>query len=243
MYEKNRSKIDQAMNFKLRPLLAAYIAKKLSRYFGGEIWWKEGVINVLYEYQRQNLPSRGSYSELTDKLDIPLCLLLIEIHWNSIFSEDLPRSYMNYVKELRTTRNLFAHEPESLDDTTTMRALDTMARISEPVDKELTEELRVMWRKKIPAEKPKVTEQTKIFSTPTNLKSWRDVIEPHPDVARGRYRQAEFAADLGQVVRGEGSSQSSPRSYRRHFGKSFAFNIMGRNSGSTFTFNGQSRTL
>ncbi len=38
-----------------------------------------------------------------------------------------------------------------------------------------------------------------------NLKSWRDVMEPHPDVACGRYKQAEFAADLAQVVRGEGS--------------------------------------
>jgi len=37
------------------------------------------------------------------------------------------------------------------------------------------------------------------------IKSWRDVIEPHPDVASGRYKQAEFAADLGQVVRGEGN--------------------------------------
>lgn len=37
------------------------------------------------------------------------------------------------------------------------------------------------------------------------IKSWRDVMEPHSDVARGRYRQAEFAADLGQVVRGAGN--------------------------------------
>ncbi len=30
---------------------------------------------------------------------------------------------------------------------------------------------------------------------------------PHPDVAEGRYRQAEFAADLAQVARGEGSAE------------------------------------
>ena len=39
------------------------------------------------------------------------------------------------------------------------------------------------------------------------MKSWREVIMPHPDVAQGRYRQAEFAADLAQVVRGAGSSE------------------------------------
>lgn len=41
----------------------------------------------------------------------------------------------------------------------------------------------------------------------SKLKSWCNVIEPHPDVAHGRYKQAEFAADLAQVVRGEGSSE------------------------------------
>ena len=42
-------------------------------------------------------------------------------------------------------------------------------------------------------------------SSASGLPSWRDVIEPHPDVAQGRYKNAEFAADLAQVSRGEGS--------------------------------------
>ena len=33
-----------------------------------------------------------------------------------------------------------------------------------------------------------------------SLKPWREVIEPHPDVSKGKYHQAEFAADLAQVV-------------------------------------------
>ena len=32
-------------------------------------------------------------------------------------------------------------------------------------------------------------------------------MHPHPDVAEGRYRQAEFATDLAQVARGEGSPE------------------------------------
>ncbi len=32
------------------------------------------------------------------------------------------------------------------------------------------------------------------------LRSWREVVTPHPDVATGRYHQAEFAADLAQVL-------------------------------------------
>ena len=34
------------------------------------------------------------------------------------------------------------------------------------------------------------------------LTPWREVVTPHPDVAAGRYNQAEFAADLAAVVEG-----------------------------------------
>ena len=40
-----------------------------------------------------------------------------------------------------------------------------------------------------------------------NLKPWREVVNPHHDVASGRYQQAEFAADLWQVHLGEGSDE------------------------------------
>ena len=39
------------------------------------------------------------------------------------------------------------------------------------------------------------------------LQPWREVVNPHPDVASGRYLQAEFAADLWQVHLGEGTPE------------------------------------
>ena len=39
------------------------------------------------------------------------------------------------------------------------------------------------------------------------LKPWRDVITPHRDVAAGRYKQAEFAADLAQVLSGKAEAE------------------------------------
>ena len=42
---------------------------------------------------------------------------------------------------------------------------------------------------------------------PDNLKSWRDVIAPHPDVAQGLYRQAEFALNLADIVRNRGRAE------------------------------------
>ena len=35
-----------------------------------------------------------------------------------------------------------------------------------------------------------------------SLKPWRENVAPHPDVASGRYQQAEFAADMAQVMQG-----------------------------------------
>jgi len=52
-----------------------------------------------------------------------------------------------------------------------------------------------------------------------SLKPWRDVITPHRDVASGRYRQAEFAADLAQVLAGraEPEYQDPAEFYQRTY--------------------------
>ena len=39
------------------------------------------------------------------------------------------------------------------------------------------------------------------------LKPWREVIIPHKDVAGGKYQQAEFAADLAQVLSGKAEKE------------------------------------
>lgn len=42
---------------------------------------------------------------------------------------------------------------------------------------------------------------------PDTLTPWREVITPHPDVQAGRYQQAEFAADLAQVLAGDATAE------------------------------------
>lgn len=210
MNEKNHSEIGKALNHVLRPMLAAFVQKNLAQHFGANNWWQRGVLEELYPEQKRFLPASGTYEELTDALDMQLCILLIDIHWREIFSLNAPRGYFNWIKELQSIRNRWAHEPDSFDDAATVRALDTMALISEQFDAETTEQLRTMWSAKLNRQSESV-EVVKPVQEPllltSNLKSWRDVIEPHTDVAHGRYKQAEFAADLAQVVRGEGSSE------------------------------------
>ena len=36
---------------------------------------------------------------------------------------------------------------------------------------------------------------------------WREIVTPHPDIATGRYHQAEFAANLGEVIAGNADAE------------------------------------
>jgi hypothetical protein len=48
-------------------------------------------------------------------------------------------------------------------------------------------------------------------------KPWRDVVPPHPDVMAARFVEAEFAADLSTVARGEGAdTYRDPREFPHH---------------------------
>src|SRR5262245_63292118 len=67
--------------------------------------------------------------------------------------------------------------------------------------------LRVRFDEQVRTEKRK-TASTAIESQVTGqLSPWREVVNPHRDVASGRYQQAEFAADLWQVHLGEGADE------------------------------------
>ena len=112
---------------------------------------------------------------------------------------------------------------QDMDSRDAERALDTMARLCDAFDSEGAEQIRAIYRTvrygnaegSAAAAPVAAPTQKKSSSTTTagvlshavgkGLPSWRDVMQPHPDVAEGRYRAAEFAADLAQVARGEGA--------------------------------------
>ncbi len=49
--------------------------------------------------------------------------------------------------------------------------------------------------------------EKRIKTWQSTLTPWREVIAPHPDVQTGRYQQAEFAADLAQVLAGTATAE------------------------------------
>ena len=201
--------------------LSDYVCKELKQTYGAD-WWEEGVLDILYDDQKRDLPLAGDWGTLVDSLDMAAALRLFDLHWRNIFSRKLSIDHRTWAKELMGVRNKLAHlGGKDFTDDDTWRALDTMARLAEQIDPETAEEIREILRElrygsaggsmesTQPAPAQAVTNANTsgiLQSVPlSSLPSWRDVIKPHPDVAAGRYKNAEFAADLAQVVRGEGS--------------------------------------
>lgn len=135
--------------------------------------------------------------------------------WQPVFRDVLGHAERSYVSEIREFRNAWAHRDTfSTDDAE--RALDSIRRLLLAVsaaDEALeVDRMRQDLRRVQFADQARQT-QRKAAVAPVEgqpaggLKPWREVITPHPDVASGRYQQAEFAADLHQVWRGEASDE------------------------------------
>lgn len=214
--QENFELIQKGFRILLSPL-AGYIGREMSSvYHDG--WWQEVLVALSDQH---DLPSKGEYGDLLDSLDIANCLRLIDRRWRDVFSSKLSKSHRNWASELMGIRNDAAHiGTNDFEQRYTERALDTMALLCESFDSDSAEEIRSLYRKvRYGSEQGSLAATQSAVSTPAkkkngaavlqynagHLPSWRDIMQPHPDVAEGRYRAAEFAADLAQVSRGEGA--------------------------------------
>lgn len=140
------------------------------------------------------------------------------VFWKDAFATVLGHPERSYVSELLDVRNKLSHnENFTYDDAE--RALDTMRRLMEAISSGETAELLSKMRDTILRtkftelqrnEERRKTQRLEIsVETVAGLLPWREVVEPHPDVATGEFQQAEFAADLAKVHSG-----SAPAEYR-----------------------------
>lgn len=138
--------------------------------------------------------------------------------WSEAFKAVLGRAERSLVNELSDVRNKLSHnETFSYDDAE--RALDSMRRLMEAISAGETAEqlskmrdtiLRTKFTELQRNEERRKTQRLEIsVETVAGLLPWREVVEPHQDVATGEFQQAEFAADLAKVHSG-----SAPAEYR-----------------------------
>lgn len=187
--------------------LAPYVEREMQTQFGDE--WQTKV--------RENLNDRLFDTNAQTQLlqwDTSSLIGTILGFWQEVFSKTLGNSERSLVFEVKDARNKWAHQQTiSVDDA--YRALDSMQRLlvainapeAEALDNQKQEILRQRYEAQSRKEMRKAVELPLTSQTDGGLKPWREIVTPHPDVSSGRYQQAEFAADLNQVYRGEGSDE------------------------------------
>ena len=157
------------------------------------------------------VPGEGARS----KIDVQFLLRTMASTWREVFERTLGRMERNYVSELIDSRNRWAHQ-EAFSSDDAYRVLDSAERLLQAISagEQATEVGRMkhdLQRRRYSEEARRVTRrqtaQPLEGMASGNLKPWREVVMPHRDVASGEYQQAEFAADLHQVWRGEAEAE------------------------------------
>lgn len=200
----NHQRVGKALEL-LREGLADFVDREFQNQFGAKAQ-AAAKDRLTTDRLRGNKPIQ--------EWDVAALLRLMFDAWNEIFSLTLGHAERSLVAELRTVRDRWAHqEIFSSDDTD--RALDSAERLLSAVSSLQSEAVRAMkqelrrlvFDEQVRGEKRKVGGSLIEVGASGSIKPWREVITPHPDVASGRYQQAEFAADLWQVHLGEGSDE------------------------------------
>lgn len=201
MAKTNRDRVAEGLTL-LAKGMYPFVEREMKGFYAKG--WEAEVLDVM--------DPKGAGAKKINWEDPQTILNVLWFRWNEVFRSTLGQAERSLVSELRTVRNRWAHmENFTTDDT--YRALDTAGRLltavsakeADEIEKKKNELLRLRFEEQRRSEARKAAP---VMGQPSgNLKPWREVVTPHPDVASGRYQQAEFAADLWQVFLGEGSDE------------------------------------
>ncbi|MGD9890632.1 MAG: Swt1 family HEPN domain-containing protein [Dehalococcoidia bacterium] len=207
MATTNRDRVGQAMDL-LKAGLTPYVVREMQA-ANGRGWFTQ-VQQVLAGRR-----SQAANYRTPDDLDVQALLDLMRDRWSEVFARQLGNFERNLVHELSSIRNRWAHQEQfSSDDA--YRALDSAGRLlaatgaaeqSAEIERDKQELLRVRYDEQTRRETRKAAVAPVEGRPAGGIRPWREIVTPHPDVASGRYQQAEFAADLSQVHRGEGAAE------------------------------------
>jgi len=214
----NQERVGKGLEI-LRAGLSSYVAREVNEAVKSR--------RVKWDVVIGSAENQSTKSKPVAEWEVAALLKLMWDTWNDIFSQTLGFAERSLVSELRNWRNKWAHqEPFCSNDAD--RALDSMERLLTAIsasqqagelNRMKMELRRLVFDEQVRNEKRKAGGSLVEAAALGMLKPWREVIVPHPDVASGRYQQAEFAADLWQVHLGEGSDeyQNPTEFFRRTF--------------------------
>jgi predicted AAA+ superfamily ATPase len=142
----------------------------------------------------------------------PMVLLRVLVeNWRNVFKQHLARTDEHFAGELLQVRHRWAHN-ESFAPADAARTLDTMERLLTSVGaprqaEQVNEMQQAAVRAMLEAETRKAIKESASLPAVVGhgVKSWRDVLRPHRDVASGDFNLSQFAADLHLVATGGGA--------------------------------------
>lgn len=217
MAKSTRQHVFEGMEL-LPEALIPFVEKRLESSLQGH--WQVQVV--------EKLPGLRPDSNGTIVWDQAALLNAMDRFWMDAFKAVLGRAERSIVNELVEVRNKLSHNGTfTYDDAE--RALDSMRRLMEAISAgEVAAELgkmrdtilRTKFTELARNEERRKTARLDIsVETVGGLLPWRDVVEPHQDVATGEFQQAEFAADLAKVH--NGSAPSEYRNPREFFARTY----------------------
>jgi len=194
----NLDRINKGMEL-LRKGLHPYVIREMKEVH--KSYWQQEAVNSFPEgHHAQDLEP--------DEWDIQALLSIIWKNYNGVFNKTLGFSEKAMVSEMMEVRKRVAHQNKNntFDTDDAFRVLDNIERIlsaiaspeSEEADIQKNELLRIRYEENT-RKKAKRIESIIVDSGQGGLKPWRQIVTPHPDVATGKFQQAEFAADLWRV--------------------------------------------
>lgn len=99
----------------------------------GSTWWADNVVQRLTFQQQRSVQER--HIDSLSRLDLAALLRVLDQNWHELAAfKPLPKEARNWVKELQTVRNRWAHAPSGgLSQNDAYRDADTLARLLEVI--------------------------------------------------------------------------------------------------------------
>ncbi|GAA1834994.1 Swt1 family HEPN domain-containing protein [Luedemannella flava] len=208
MATSNRDRIGQMFDL-LSPALDSFIAAMVASDLPTGVPWSTLVKG------RDEIKGIGGKDYDTRDVQVQLRMLTenitgqIKPGWQP-FRGQLSRVHESYAQELRDARDRWAHMKSFTDDDA-YRILDTAERLLTAIGNALAADQVAKVRlnlRRVTADKDDRRTLRSAAAVPASagLKPWREVLQPHEDVATGNFQAAEFAADLYKVAEGAAST-------------------------------------
>ena len=197
----NRDRIGRMFEL-LAPPVDAFITRLVEPRLKGQPW--TGLVALKDK-------SNGAPNRDYDRLDPQVQLRMITENIPNFvqkgwypFSDQLSPPQRAFTSELREVRNAWAHNASFSDDDA-YRSLDTAERLLVAIGApDVADEVKTirLGLRRLTADKDdkKVLQSAAVTPESAGLRPWREVLQPHEDVATGNFQAAEFAADLHKVA-------------------------------------------